>query len=179
MGLRGGGSPCLEQGAGGVAGAPTRNGSELQAVRVQLRFQARSERGAAVCFHVRRRAWSMFCGFFKEMAQEPRVGGAFSASDSRQCGLGGLPLLNVRPPAGPRGSVAARVFKLFRSEHGEYFNVSSSSEWVQGEASGTAGETRRRAEGQGALCAQDEGLLRSVRPRRWGRVPSSCTGVCL
>ncbi|XP_054569214.1 cell migration-inducing and hyaluronan-binding protein [Eptesicus fuscus] len=29
------------------------------------------------------------------------------------------------------GSAAARVFKLFRSEHGEYFNVSASSEWVQ------------------------------------------------
>ncbi|KAF6076944.1 cell migration inducing hyaluronidase 1 [Phyllostomus discolor] len=33
--------------------------------------------------------------------------------------------------AGHRGSVAARVSRLFRSEHGEYFNVSSSSEWVQ------------------------------------------------
>ncbi|XP_003475512.1 cell migration-inducing and hyaluronan-binding protein [Cavia porcellus] len=32
---------------------------------------------------------------------------------------------------GHRGSAAARVFKLFRTEHGEYFNVSSSSEWVQ------------------------------------------------
>ncbi|XP_058398578.1 cell migration-inducing and hyaluronan-binding protein isoform X4 [Diceros bicornis minor] len=32
---------------------------------------------------------------------------------------------------GHRGSAAARVFKLFRSEHGELFNVSSSSEWVQ------------------------------------------------
>ncbi|XP_070350304.1 cell migration-inducing and hyaluronan-binding protein isoform X4 [Equus asinus] len=32
---------------------------------------------------------------------------------------------------GHRGSAAARVFKLFRSEHGEHFNVSSSSEWVQ------------------------------------------------
>lgn len=32
---------------------------------------------------------------------------------------------------GHGGSAAARVFKLFRSEHGEYFNVSASSEWVQ------------------------------------------------
>uniref|UniRef100_A0A8D2JCJ0 hyaluronoglucosaminidase n=1 Tax=Sciurus vulgaris TaxID=55149 RepID=A0A8D2JCJ0_SCIVU len=32
---------------------------------------------------------------------------------------------------GHRGSAAARVFKLFKTEHGEYFNVSSSSEWVQ------------------------------------------------
>uniref|UniRef100_A0A8I3MRT3 hyaluronoglucosaminidase n=1 Tax=Canis lupus familiaris TaxID=9615 RepID=A0A8I3MRT3_CANLF len=32
---------------------------------------------------------------------------------------------------GHRGSAAARVFKVFRTEHGEYFNVSSSSEWVQ------------------------------------------------
>uniref|UniRef100_A0A8C0MYV9 hyaluronoglucosaminidase n=1 Tax=Canis lupus familiaris TaxID=9615 RepID=A0A8C0MYV9_CANLF len=32
---------------------------------------------------------------------------------------------------GHRGSAAARVFKVFQTEHGEYFNVSSSSEWVQ------------------------------------------------
>lgn len=32
---------------------------------------------------------------------------------------------------GHRGSAAARVFKLFQTEHGEYFNVSLSSEWVQ------------------------------------------------
>uniref|UniRef100_G1TMU3 hyaluronoglucosaminidase n=1 Tax=Oryctolagus cuniculus TaxID=9986 RepID=G1TMU3_RABIT len=32
---------------------------------------------------------------------------------------------------GHRGSAAARVSKLFKTEHGEYFNVSSSSEWVQ------------------------------------------------
>ncbi|XP_074151347.1 cell migration-inducing and hyaluronan-binding protein [Sminthopsis crassicaudata] len=32
---------------------------------------------------------------------------------------------------GHRGSAAARVFKLFRTENGEHFNVSSSSEWVQ------------------------------------------------
>ncbi|XP_043409826.1 cell migration-inducing and hyaluronan-binding protein isoform X3 [Prionailurus bengalensis] len=32
---------------------------------------------------------------------------------------------------GHRGSAAARVFKVFRTEHGEHFNVSSSSEWVQ------------------------------------------------
>ncbi|XP_043846286.1 cell migration-inducing and hyaluronan-binding protein [Dromiciops gliroides] len=32
---------------------------------------------------------------------------------------------------GHRGSAAARVFKLFRTESGEHFNVSSSSEWVQ------------------------------------------------
>uniref|UniRef100_A0A8C0WJR7 G8 domain-containing protein n=1 Tax=Castor canadensis TaxID=51338 RepID=A0A8C0WJR7_CASCN len=32
---------------------------------------------------------------------------------------------------GHRGSAAARVFKLFQTEHGEHFNVSSSSEWVQ------------------------------------------------
>uniref|UniRef100_A0A8C6RD57 hyaluronoglucosaminidase n=1 Tax=Nannospalax galili TaxID=1026970 RepID=A0A8C6RD57_NANGA len=32
---------------------------------------------------------------------------------------------------GHRGSAAAQVFKLFQTEHGEYFNVSSSSEWVQ------------------------------------------------
>lgn len=36
--------------------------------------------------------------------------------------------------AGHRGSAAARVSKLFQTEHGEPFNVSSSSEWVQGEA---------------------------------------------
>jgi len=38
---------------------------------------------------------------------------------------------------GHHGSAAARVFKLFRTEHGELFNVSSSSEWVQGEELGT------------------------------------------
>lgn len=32
---------------------------------------------------------------------------------------------------GHRGSAAARVFKLFQTEHGEHFNVSSTSEWVQ------------------------------------------------
>ncbi|XP_012867299.1 PREDICTED: cell migration-inducing and hyaluronan-binding protein [Dipodomys ordii] len=32
---------------------------------------------------------------------------------------------------GHGGSAAARVYKLFQTEHGEYFNVSSSSEWVQ------------------------------------------------
>ncbi|XP_024905843.1 cell migration-inducing and hyaluronan-binding protein isoform X4 [Pteropus alecto] len=32
---------------------------------------------------------------------------------------------------GHRGSAAARVSKVFRSEHGELFSVSSSSEWVQ------------------------------------------------
>ncbi|XP_075860811.1 cell migration-inducing and hyaluronan-binding protein [Microcebus murinus] len=32
---------------------------------------------------------------------------------------------------GHRGSAAARVSKLFQTEHGEHFNVSSSSEWVQ------------------------------------------------
>ncbi|XP_021502953.1 cell migration-inducing and hyaluronan-binding protein isoform X2 [Meriones unguiculatus] len=32
---------------------------------------------------------------------------------------------------GHKGSAAARVFKLFQTEHGEHFNVSSSSEWVQ------------------------------------------------
>ncbi|XP_072475327.1 cell migration-inducing and hyaluronan-binding protein [Notamacropus eugenii] len=32
---------------------------------------------------------------------------------------------------GHRGSAAARVFKLFRTQNGEHFNVSSSSEWVQ------------------------------------------------
>ncbi|XP_025774475.1 cell migration-inducing and hyaluronan-binding protein [Puma concolor] len=32
---------------------------------------------------------------------------------------------------GHRGSAAARVFKVFQTEHGEHFNVSSSSEWVQ------------------------------------------------
>uniref|UniRef100_A0A2K5CXS1 hyaluronoglucosaminidase n=1 Tax=Aotus nancymaae TaxID=37293 RepID=A0A2K5CXS1_AOTNA len=35
------------------------------------------------------------------------------------------------PEEGHGGSAAARVFKLFRTEHGEYFNVSLSSEWVQ------------------------------------------------
>ncbi|KAB1256997.1 Cell migration-inducing and hyaluronan-binding protein [Camelus dromedarius] len=35
------------------------------------------------------------------------------------------------PLTGHRGSAAARVFKLFQTEHGEHFNVSSSSEWVQ------------------------------------------------
>uniref|UniRef100_A0A8C8YL30 hyaluronoglucosaminidase n=1 Tax=Prolemur simus TaxID=1328070 RepID=A0A8C8YL30_PROSS len=34
-------------------------------------------------------------------------------------------------PTGHRGSAAARVSKVFRTEHGEHFNVSSSSEWVQ------------------------------------------------
>lgn len=34
---------------------------------------------------------------------------------------------------GHKGSAAARVFKLFQTEHGEHFNVSSTSEWVQGE----------------------------------------------
>uniref|UniRef100_A0A452U0G9 hyaluronoglucosaminidase n=1 Tax=Ursus maritimus TaxID=29073 RepID=A0A452U0G9_URSMA len=32
---------------------------------------------------------------------------------------------------GHRGSAAARVSKVFQTEHGEHFNVSSSSEWVQ------------------------------------------------
>nr|XP_048291217.1 cell migration-inducing and hyaluronan-binding protein [Myodes glareolus] len=32
---------------------------------------------------------------------------------------------------GHKGSAAARVFKLFQTEHGEHFNVSSTSEWVQ------------------------------------------------
>ncbi|XP_068131329.1 cell migration-inducing and hyaluronan-binding protein [Hyperolius riggenbachi] len=32
---------------------------------------------------------------------------------------------------GSRGSAVARVHKLFQAENGEYFNVSSSSEWVQ------------------------------------------------
>lgn len=42
---------------------------------------------------------------------------------------------------GHRGSAAARVSKVFRSEHGELFSVSSSSEWVQGEALRMARDT--------------------------------------
>lgn len=36
---------------------------------------------------------------------------------------------------GHKGSAVAKVFKLFKAENGEYFNVSSTSEWVQGKRS--------------------------------------------
>lgn len=36
---------------------------------------------------------------------------------------------------GHKGSAVAKVFKLFQAENGEYFNVSSTSEWVQGKRS--------------------------------------------
>lgn len=36
---------------------------------------------------------------------------------------------------GHKGSAVAKVFKLFKAENGEHFNVSSTSEWVQGEGS--------------------------------------------
>lgn len=36
---------------------------------------------------------------------------------------------------GHRGSAVAKVFKLFKAENGEHFNVSSTSEWVQGKRS--------------------------------------------
>lgn len=36
---------------------------------------------------------------------------------------------------GHRGSAVAKVSKLFKAENGEHFNVSSTSEWVQGKGS--------------------------------------------
>lgn len=36
---------------------------------------------------------------------------------------------------GHKGSAVAKVFKLFKAENGEHFNVSSTSEWVQGKRS--------------------------------------------
>lgn len=54
--------------------------------------------------------------------------------------------------AGHRGSAAARVFKVFQTEHGEHFNVSSSSEWVQGEESATTRETRTVGEKGRTFC---------------------------
>lgn len=68
---------------------------------------------------------------------------------------------------GHGGSAAARVFKLFRSEHGEYFNVSSSSEWVQGETGGPNGV----AQGQDALSLQTRAFsLAPIRPLTCHRV---------
>lgn len=36
---------------------------------------------------------------------------------------------------GHKGSAVAKVSKLFKAENGEHFNVSSTSEWVQGKGS--------------------------------------------
>lgn len=60
-------------------------------------------------------------------------------------GMWGWGLRSPMPPLSPtghRGSAAARVSKVFQTEHGEPFNVSSSSEWVQGEPCGTTRKTR-------------------------------------
>ncbi|ETE66717.1 hypothetical protein L345_07499, partial [Ophiophagus hannah] len=49
----------------------------------------------------------------------------------------GKPLSSVEDHVeyqGRKSSALAKVFKLFQAENGEYFNVSSTSEWVQGEA---------------------------------------------
>lgn len=70
-------------------------------------------------------------------------GGGFLCLRRTPSGCGVCLWLITWSLAGHRGSAAARVFKLFRSEHGEYFNVSSSSEWVQGEAFGAPGEAQR------------------------------------
>ncbi|KAG8145101.1 hypothetical protein E2320_013473, partial [Naja naja] len=46
----------------------------------------------------------------------------------------GKPLSSVEDHVeyqGRKGSALAKVFKLFQAENGEYFNVSSTSEWVQ------------------------------------------------
>lgn len=72
-----------------------------------------------------------------------------------------LSALTLCSPPGHRGSAAARVSKVFRSEHGELFSVSSSSEWVQGERRGRPGTlgTRNRRQKPARAAFAGQGLF--------------------
>lgn len=102
-----------------------------------------------------------------EMARGPLGGGYSLPWNLIPLHLGVCRWLQLCSLTGHGGSAAARVFKLFRSEHGEYFNVSSSSEWVQGETGAPNGVTQ----GQDALSLQNRAFsLAPIRPLTCHRV---------